>query len=115
MREHTISWYEANDGRIFLDEMECCNYELNLLYKKSGVSFYIGKERIEWLTDDSYNDMTDIFVDHTKAAENKALYDFLRDNYGWCYVEDVLERPGSSLYSHYRFSESPFEPIQEVE
>ena len=110
MKEHTISWYEADDGKIFTDEMECYEYELNLLYKKSGVSFYIGKERIEWLTDDSYNDMTDVFIDRTKIDENRSFYQFIHDNYGWRYVEEVLEGPGS----HYHFSDSPFEPIEEV-
>lgn len=110
MKEHTISWYEADDGKIFLDEMECYEYELNLLYKKSGVSFFINRERIEWLTDDSYNDMTDILIDRTKVNENRAFYQFVHDNYGWCYVEEALERPGA----HYHFSDSPFEPIQEV-
>ena len=110
IREHTISWYEASDGKIFTDEMECYNHELNLLYKNSGVSFYIGKEKIEWLTDESYNDMTDILIDRSKAEENKALQQFLYKNYGWCEVDKAFDGTGF----HYRFSDSLFDPMQEV-
>ncbi len=110
VKEHTISWYEASNGKIFTDEMECYNYELNLLYKNSGVSFYADKEKIEWLTDESYNDMTDIMIDRSKAEENKALQQFLYENYGWCEVDKALDGTGS----HYCFSDSPFDPIQEV-
>lgn len=111
MKEHNITWYESDDGKIFQDENECYEYELNLLYQKSGVDFYINKEKIQWIDtkeDNAYNDMTDIVIDRSKADENKSFLDFLHNNYGWCLIEEALEGNGT----HYHFSESPFEPIE---
>ena len=113
MKEHTISWFESDDGKIFMDEMECYNYELNVLYRKSGVVFYIRDKRVDSIDtedDRTYNDMTDIFIDRSKTEENEAFYKFMHDNYGWCLVEEALEGTGS----HYRFNDSSFEPILEV-
>ncbi len=113
MREHTISWYESNDGKIFQDASECCEYELNLIYKNSGIDFYIGKEKIQKIDtkdDNAYNEMTDIIIDRSKAEENKTFVDFLYSNYGWCFIKEAFEGDGT----HYRFSESPFEPIQRI-
>ena len=113
MTRHRIEWFESMDGQIFTDEMECYKHEMNVLYRKSGVVFYIGDQKIDEIEtneDKTYNEMTDIFIDRSKEEENKIFCEFIRYNAGWCYVDDALEGTGS----HYRFSESPFDPIQEV-
>ena len=87
MTEHSITWYESTDGMIFKDEDKCIEYELNLLYKRSGVGFYIGDTRVNWITvdenDSIYNAMTDIFIDRSKTEENEAFYNFVHDYFGW--------------------------------
>lgn len=40
MTEHTIIWYEAFDGKMFKDDLDCMEHELDELYKKSGVRMY---------------------------------------------------------------------------
>jgi len=107
MKEHSITWYESVDGEIFTDKMECISHELNILYKNSGVRFYKNGVLISELNDNSYNEMTDIYINRGQARENDALCSFIHDNYGWCYVEDALEDFGT----FYHFSESPFELI----
>ena len=114
MKEHTISWYEATDGKLFENEMEAYDHELNVLYKMSGVIFYIGGnkvDRIETSDEKTYNEITDIYIDRSKAKENEAFYKFLNENYGWNDIEEALEGMGT----HYRFGNSPFDSIQEVE
>jgi len=95
MKEHSVTWYESEDGEIFTDEMECIDHELNVLYKKSGARFYKNGVLMDELNDDSYDEVTDISIDRSLAKENDALYHFIHVNYGWCYVEDALEDSGT--------------------
>lgn len=104
MTEHNISWYESMDGMIFQDEMECCEHELNILYNKSGVGFFINGELVEYINtknDKTYNEITDIYIDRSKEKQNQEFYEYLHLNYGWCEVEEVLE--GNE--EHYHFFE----------
>lgn len=102
MITHTVSWYESEDGQIFADDMECLAHDVNVLYKRSGVRFFIGKEEIENLIiedDQSYNEMTDIFIDRSKEEENARFKESVQYDLGWCLVDEALEGTGS----HYRF------------
>lgn len=104
MITHTVSWYESEDGEIFADFDECLEHDVNVLYKNSGVKFYIGDKLIENLTiedDRSYNEMTDIFIDREKEEENQAFLESVHYDLGWCSVQDALEGEGS----HYQFTE----------
>lgn len=106
MTEHTLTWYESVDGCIFKDKTECIEHELDILYHASGVRFYQGDIYIEHInTKDNYTynyEISDIFINRSKEAENAAFYDFLHLNYGWCLVDEALEGTGT----HYRFIES---------
>lgn len=104
MITHTISWYESEDGEIFVDFDECLAHDVNVLYKNSGVRFYIGDKLIENLTiedDRSYNEMTDIFIDRSMKEANMAFLESVHHDLGWCGVQDAIEGKGS----HYQFTE----------
>ena len=103
MITHTISWYESEDGEIFADFDECLAHDVNVLYKNSGVRFYIGDKLIENLIIEdsrSYNEMTDIFIDRSKKEANMAFLESVHYDLGWCLVQDAIEREGS----HYQFT-----------
>lgn len=109
MTEHSITWYESEDGKIFVDEMECLDHELNLLYKKSGFTFYVGESKvkeIETEDDKTYNEMTDIYIDRSKKEENDKFIDLLHYNYGWCYIDEAYYESDGT---HYKFIESAYE------
>lgn len=104
MITHTISWYESEDGEIFADFDECLANDVNALYKNSGVRFYIGDKLIEYLIikdDQSYNEMTDIFIDRSMKEANQAFLESVRHDLGWYFVLVALEGEGS----HYQFTE----------
>ena len=104
MITHSVEWYESKDGQIFADKMDCMAHEVNLLYRESGVRFYIRDEEIQELIvkeDKSYNEMTDILIDRSKMEENKAFLWAVHDELGWGGVEDALNGNGT----HYRFAE----------
>lgn len=104
MITHSVEWYESKDGQIFADEMDCMAHEVNLLYRESGVRFYIRDEEIQELIvkeDKSYNEMTDIFIDWSKMEENEAFLQAVRNELGWCGVEYALKGNGT----HYQFTE----------
>ena len=105
MTEHVVTWFESEDGKIFKDEMECIDYELNLLYEKSGVRIWVGDEKVDKIItedDKTYNDFTDIYIDRSKEYENAKFGKFVYDNYGWLYIPEAIEGDGT----HYRFNES---------
>ena len=104
MREHVVTWYESDDGKIFQDEMECVEYELNNLYHNSGVTFYCGRKKIKNIItkdDKTYVDLSAIRINREKAAENEAFRKYLYYNYGWCMVDEALEGDGT----YYKFVE----------
>lgn len=104
MITHTISWYESEDGEIFADFGECLAHDVNVLYKNSGVRFYIDDKLIENLIiedSQSYNEMTDIFIDRSMEEANQAFLESVNHDLGWCLVEDAIEGEGS----HYQFTE----------
>lgn len=103
MITHTVSWYESEDGEIFADWEECLAHDVNVLYKNSGVRFYIGDKPIENLiieNDRSYNEMTDIFIDRSMKEANMAFLESVQYDLGWCSVQYAIEGEGS----HYRFT-----------
>lgn len=104
MTEHVIRWWEAEDGKIFTDDMECIDYELNLAYKKSGVQFYIGDKKVDEIItekDRTYNEITDIFIDRSKEEENSEFNFYVQHYYGWSLIEDAINGSGT----HYKFAE----------
>lgn len=107
MITHTVSWYESEDGQIFADWEDCLFHEVNVLYRKSGVRFFINDKEIEELIiedDRSYNEMTDIFIDRTKEKENAEFLESVRYDLGWCLIGYAINGTGS----HYRFVDSDY-------
>lgn len=104
MTEHVIRWWEAEDGKMFQNDMDCMAYELNLAYKKSGVKFYIGDKRVDTIeteNDKTYNEITDIYIDRSKEEENREFCFLVRHYYGWSLIEAAIEGNGT----HYEFIE----------
>lgn len=99
MKEHNIIWYESEDGKIFLDEMDCIIHEAKLLYEKSGVRFY----RHDWSevdfiaeNDYAYNECDYVVIDR-KNKNSERLVDFVNDNFGWCLLKDAYEMDGDTF------------------
>lgn len=105
MIEHVVRWYEAEDGNVFTDDIECLVYEVNLLYQKSGVKLYKGDKRIDAIDiedDRTYNEVSDIFIDRSKADKNEDFREALYQLCGWCLIDEALLGSGK----HYRFIDS---------
>lgn len=99
MKEHNITWYESEDGKIFNDEMDCIRHEAKLLYENSGVRFY----RHDWSEIDFivYNDYTynicDYVVIDRKNKNSERFVDFVNDNFGWCLLKDAYDMDGDTF------------------
>lgn len=104
MIEHHAVWYESYDGQIFSNAYECYDYELNKRYHESGVTLYIGDKAVNYIItngDETYNEITDIYIDRSKQEENEAFYTCLADDFGYCLIADAIRGNGS----HYRYVE----------
>jgi len=102
MKIHTITWYESIDSKLFTDEFECIMHDINILYKNSGVVFYKNKKKIEYLEDDNtYNYMTDVYIDRDKAASNKRFRNAVEYGLGWSLVIEALDGDGT----HYKLTD----------
>ena len=94
MITHHIEWYEAEDGEIFTDEMECLDHELQLLYQGSGCIFYIGRKPVKSIEtdgDEIYNKMTGIRVDRSNPEKIAEFREFIHWTHGWSEIEDILD------------------------
>ena len=122
MKEHTITWYEADDGTIFVDESEAEHYELNKLYQASGVRLYIGKELVKEFdysgksnfASETENKVTRMTIDRSKEKENEEfleLYDALR---GCCFIGDALHGK-IDAYGAVRYPSTPVLGTEYVE
>ena len=99
MKEHSITWYESEDGEIFLDEMECVSHEAALLYNKSGVRFYAH----DWMPIDfdtvddyTYNACNFIVIDR-KNENNKRFVDYMYYEFGWCLLKEAYDMDGDTF------------------
>ena len=98
MIEHVHCTYEAFDGKMFDDEDECLNYELNTLYKESGIRFItITPHIVEDLgsyPDDVYNMAMYVMIDRKKKEENERFVDCAIKYFGWALLEDLDLKSG---------------------
>ena len=103
MKEHISSWYESFDGKRFESEDDCMTYELNELYKKSGVQLYTEDMRLIENLDifgdddgmDSYNCTEYVIIDRLKEKENREFCDLVHLYCGWCLIEEAIEAKGT--------------------
>lgn len=103
MTEHVVIWYESKDGKRFDSELECAEYEINLLYKESGVRLYDESDQlIDELyveSDDHRNSSYDlcsyVVIDRSKEKENSILKAALNEWYGWCLIEEAINGDGT--------------------
>lgn len=105
MTEKTVTTYIAVDGKEFDDEMACGTYELNLLYRASGIRLFIGRKEVKEFSGDDIdveNYATSMTIDRSKKAENDAFMDFYRHWSGCCYLVDayngLIDAHGSVSY-----------------
>ena len=99
MKKHDITWYESEDGKIFLDEEDCIDHEAKLLYENSGIRFYRHDwSKIEFVPEDdyTYNECDYVVIDR-KNKNSKRFVDFVHDNFGWCLLKDAYELPGDTF------------------
>lgn len=90
MKEHIKVTYEAFDGKMFNDQTECLDYELNELYKRSGIRFlYEDGSVAKTLDEHSYNMADFIDIDRSKEKENKAFVDCVYDQFGWVLLREI--------------------------
>ena len=99
MKEHSIVWYESEDGKIFTDELECLAHDINVLYQKSGFKFYNGRKLIKefkpvedhFATSDSFSNATKMTIDRSKEKENEAFMS-VYEYYGCCcFISDAYK------------------------
>ena len=99
MKKHIVIWYEAKDGKTFNSELDCMEYELNLLYKESGVRLYDESnrliEKLDVYHDSSYNLCKYITIDRTKENENRIFKEMLRYICGWILIEEAIDDNGA--------------------
>ena len=99
MKKHTVIWYEAKDGKTFDSELDCMEYEVNLLYKESGVRLYDESNRLIEKLDvchDSiyYNLCKYITIDRTKEKENEIFKKAIDYVCGWILIEEAIDGDG---------------------
>ncbi len=103
MKEHISSWYESFDGKRFESEDDCMMYEVNEIYKKSGVRLYTkGMRLIENLNIfenddgiDSYDCTEYVVIDRSKEKENKEFCELVHLYCGWYLIEEAIEAKGT--------------------
>lgn len=92
MITHKKVTYESFDGKIFDDDLNCLNHELNESYERSGIRFVNDDETAYMcnLTDDDYNNISYIVVDRTKKEENELFLKIAVEDFGWILLKDLL-------------------------
>lgn len=99
MTEHTISWYESEDGEIFANEDECMNHEAKILYDQSGVRFYGPNwEKLDFKVEDdqTYNECYYMVIDRTNE-KNKRFIDYMNYIFGWCLLKEAYDMDGDNF------------------
>lgn len=110
MIKHEVEWYESDDEKMFVDELDCMMYELNLLYQKSGIRFvYKNGRTIKNIDDASYDRAEFLIVDGTKKEENRKFIDRAYYVCGWA---ELLEIKDSEMIQKYRMLIDHLEPVK---
>ena len=93
MKEHHVTWYESEDGEIFVDDLDCMCYEAMILYDQSGVRFYRHDwSEVEFKAEDdyTYNECDFVAIDR-RNKNNKRFVDYMNDNFGWCLLKEAYD------------------------
>lgn len=103
MRE--VTYYLADDGTKFDDEIDCLNYELQLEYTSATrgciqVFNEDFKELILTVNDASESFYNDSYIVFILNEEGEKLMGKLNDHFGWCFPEKI---------GKYMYESSPFE------
>ena len=108
MKEHVTITYEAFDGKMFDDRMACLDYELNELYKRSGIIFWDADwNAIDTLDDHAYNQAEFVTIHREKEKENKEFIDCVYDQFGWVLMREIY----NDNHEKYKLSVSKAVPI----
>ena len=85
MKTHHIEWFEADDGKIFQDEMSCIDYEYQLLYTASGYRFYKDGQMLKTVPSNlsAVSSFDYYTLDESNPKANKAFKDYSYHMYGY--------------------------------
>lgn len=97
MKEHTVTWYESEDGKIFQDECECLMHETQKLYEQCGIRFYKGRKLIKKLEpihndfcyEDTFDEATRMTIDRSKKDINDKFIETYSRLGCSCFIEEA--------------------------